>query len=771
MPALGLSPAPCYFQQAMRITPASFSVMAWILAAGAAGLLGGCRKEESASASGASPAASAPAKPGEAARQAGDHPPLSPSSACSECHEEATAAWRGSHHALAHRDVGNEVDEAAFTAGAVTVGDAAWSFTGGAGQPAIGWRDRDEAIEASPPMAIGLTPLVQYIVSAGDGRYQVPDMAWDPAEEEWFSIYGEHNRRPGDWGHWTGRGMNWNSQCAYCHFTGLNKGYEVETDRYETTWVEQGVGCAQCHGPDRGDAASLAPGECRINPERTWTSEQWMHSCATCHSRREELDEAFTIGDSFHDHYHLALPSQPGLWHPDGQQIDEVYKFNSFMLSRMGHRGITCTHCHDPHSNEPIGGRPAVESNALCMTCHAGGANNATIIDPSNHLFHDSGTPGGRCIDCHMPKRTYMARDPRSDHRFPIPDPLLTKEVGTPNACNDCHADKGLDWQIEWTDRWYGERMERPERDRTRAVHAAQQGEPGALGQLIEVYDVEEIDAWKATLLRLMEPWLADSRVRERSLQAARSEAPLTRAAAAFLVSRSGASQAVLDELLADPLKAVRLEAAWGAFESLPADHPAVLEAEAVARHQADQPAGAMRMARVAVARQDPAKAEEWMKRAARWDGASAAPRRDLAVFLGGLGRTEESVAWLEEAARLEPGNAEIPYLAALALAETGRAGDAVAKLERAVELEPGFARAHYNLGLLLSSLGRDEEAVAALRRAADADPGDPQAPYARATIHLRQGMPGAARNAAREAVSRAPDFQPAQGLLRQLGD
>ena len=37
-------------------------------------------------------------------------------------------------------------------------------------------------------MAIGLTPLVQYLLATGDGRYQVPDMAWDPEKKEWFSI-------------------------------------------------------------------------------------------------------------------------------------------------------------------------------------------------------------------------------------------------------------------------------------------------------------------------------------------------------------------------------------------------------------------------------------------------------------------------------------------------------------------------------------------------------------------------------------------------------
>ena len=79
----------------------------------------------------------------------------------------------------------------------------------------------------------------------------------------------------------------------------------------------------------------------RPNPDSTAPQND---TCATCHARREELDENFQPGNSFFDHYNLALPSQPGLWHPDGQQIDENYNFTSLQLSRMGHKGIGCTH-------------------------------------------------------------------------------------------------------------------------------------------------------------------------------------------------------------------------------------------------------------------------------------------------------------------------------------------------------------------------------------------------------------------------------------------
>ncbi len=698
---------------------------------------------------------------------------LAESSKCLACHQDAHEKWMGSHHQLAHRDTGTAEDADAFAGQEITMGDAHWIFKGGAENPQIHWDDKQatdvEPVDESPPMAIGYTPLVQYLLSKGDGRYQVPDMAWDPINKEWFSIYDDQNRRPEEWGHWTQRGMNWNSQCAFCHFTGLRKNHDPETGGYQTSWIEQGVGCAQCHGPNRPDAKD---GECLVDPEQKFTKEQWTHSCATCHARREEFDEKFTTGRSFHDHYGTALPSQPGLWFADGQQLDEIYKFNSLMMSRMGHKGIGCNDCHDPHAATPIGGKPAVQTNALCLTCHAGGANEATVIDPLTHAGagHPYGKEGSACVECHMPKRNYMSRDPRSDHRFPIPDPLLTKELGVPNACNDCHADKGLDWQIEWTHKYYGEDMNQVSRARSRAVHAGQQGESGALDQLIEVAETEEIDAWRATLLRLMEPWASDSRVVRLTNRYAQEGGPLARAAAGLLVARRGDDGSLFEKLLTDPLKAVRVETGWAAFERLPSGHPVIDELEAIARHQSDQPGGAMRMARIAISKNQPKTAEKWFRKACEWDRTSPAPRRDFAVFLGGIGRTAESVEWLEKAAALEPANPEIPYLAALAYAEIGEMLKAEERFGDAVRIDPRFARAWYNLGLLYAGQDRTDDAIRALRRAGDADRGSPDAPYARATIHLRTGQIDAARAAAREALRRDANHGPSIQLLNELG-
>ena len=55
-----------------------------------------------------------------------------------------------------------------------------------------------------------------------------------------------------------------------------------------------------------------------------------------------------------------------------------------------------------------------------------------------------------------MPTRTYMVVDRRHDHSFRIPRPDLSVKLGTPNACNDCHADKSPEWTASAIERWHG---------------------------------------------------------------------------------------------------------------------------------------------------------------------------------------------------------------------------------------------------------------------------------------------------------------------------
>jgi Cytochrome c554 and c-prime len=145
---------------------------------------------------------------------------------CRTCHQEIFEDWKSTDHALANRLPGSAEIAAMKT------------FPGGL--PVFNGK-----LEL---MILGHAPLWQPLIPSPDGRWQPHEIAHDPARKDWFKVFGTENRQPGEWGHWTGRGMNWNSMCAQCHMTGYKPNYSADTDTYHSTWIEQGVGCVQCHG-------------------------------------------------------------------------------------------------------------------------------------------------------------------------------------------------------------------------------------------------------------------------------------------------------------------------------------------------------------------------------------------------------------------------------------------------------------------------------------------------------------------------------------------
>ena len=398
------------------------------------------------------------------------------SETCRECHEREYGLWASSHHVLAERPVRPELDRTAFEPGRVFKTGSVTNqarIEGGQFQiVTLGFRTNIEPYQAE--RVIGHDPVRQFLTAAPGGRWQVHEATYEPKSGQWFDVYGDEDRQPGEWGHWTGRGMNWNSRCADCHNTRLQKNYDESTDSFHTAMVEGGVGCASCHPSLSEHVAWQRANRSSGLKDHTLVrlnSIQVLEICGLCHSRREEITGNFTPGDSFFDHYQLEIPDESDQWYTDGQVHGEDYEFASFLGSKMMGRGVTCLDCHNPNSV-----KNSLPGNSLCMRCHAGGYTNAPVINPEEHGHHGSVNAGSECIGCHMPVTVYMQRHPRHDHGFTIPDPLLTKELNIPNACTRCHADKPVDWAIEYTDKWYGAKMNRPTRDRARMIASAKKG-------------------------------------------------------------------------------------------------------------------------------------------------------------------------------------------------------------------------------------------------------------------------------------------------------
>jgi len=94
----------------------------------------------------------------------------------------------------------------------------------------------------------GFTPLQQYLVEFPGGRMQVPRLSWDVKQKKWFNQYAGQKIPSHDWMHWTGNAQNWNTMCASCHSTNLQKNYNIEEDSYHTTYSAINVSCESCHG-------------------------------------------------------------------------------------------------------------------------------------------------------------------------------------------------------------------------------------------------------------------------------------------------------------------------------------------------------------------------------------------------------------------------------------------------------------------------------------------------------------------------------------------
>jgi len=710
------------------------------------------------------------------------------SKSCRECHQASYDLWLGSDHQLAERLPDPKMDRGAFdpsrefkhpslTSDITSEGDRFLIAT-------LGLSGKKETFEVE--RVIGETPIRQYLVKLPRGRLQAVDLSHDPHKNEWFNVFGDEDRQAGEWGHWTGRGMNWNTQCASCHNTRLRKNYDEATDSYDTAMAEMSVSCEACHGPMKAhvDWRTEHAGTTDSDPTlRKFDSTQWLAACGKCHSRRTELTGDFQPGDRYLDHFSHVIPDASEIYHADGQVRDENYVLTSFLSSKMHHAGVRCMDCHEPHSTKIL-----QQGNALCMRCHTGTYPNSPKIDPPTHTHHKLNGEGGQCVNCHMPQTTYMQRDPRRDHGFTIPDPLLTKEHGIPNACNRCHTDKDTDWAVAAVEKWYGPSMDRPTRKRARTIALAREGATGSRDNLLQLLREEKTPFWKAVATELLYPWLYDPEVTTLLLGNLTHTNALLRGTTARalgpLAQQSNPQvDAAIGKLLDDPIRKVRVDAAWtlrdqidplsktGPRNRVDLKSKAGEDLLRKLSYNVDMPTGALQKAVYHLDREEFKKAEDYFRFAIKLDSYSAPLRHEFAIALSMMGRTNEAIDALKEAIRLDPNEAEYHYKLALAWNETGQTDKTAPSLVKAVQLNPRHSRAWYNLGLARNQAGQPEAAIAALLKAENVEQNDPSIPYARATILLNplRRIPEAIE-AAQRALQIQPGYGPARQFLQQLG-
>ncbi len=710
--------------------------------------------------------------------------------------------WTGSHHDLAMQPATAETVLGDFGDVTYTHFDVTSRFSERDGKYFVRTDGPEgELAEFEVAYVFGVTPLQQYLVEFSGGRMQTLPLAWDSRPEaegggRWFHLYPDDPMPAGDPLHWTGLFQNWNHMCADCHSTNLEKGYDPQTNTFDTTWSELDVSCEACHGQgsrhvewaeayerdedvadfddlglvrrlmdqDEGRwVIDIETGNAERFPARTSHAE--LETCAPCHSRRSAIAPR-APGDKFLDAYRPALLEEL-LYFPDGQIQDEVYVYGSFLQSKMYGKGVTCNDCHEPHE---LGVR--FEGNSLCGQCHY-----TEKYDTPEHHHHLQGSVGALCVECHMPTRTYMVVDDRHDHSLRIPRPDLSVKLGTPNACDACHADKGAQWSADAVVEWYG--AERPAHY-GEALHAGRGGLPGAdllLAQL--VVDEEAPGIARATavvalgdyltqqLLEVVESGLtdADPLVRTAALHGLEALAPAGRLQRAF-------------PLLEDPVRHVRIEAgrilAGAPWQSFPAAHQATLisafdEYRAAQLMTAELPSSYLNIGLLETDLRRLAAAEAAYRTAIRLDPHFVQAYLNLADLFREQEREDDAELTLREALALAPENGFVHHALGLLFARRKQLEDATAALGEAWMREPGIARFGYVYGICLNDVGETELALSVLKDAYVRHPTDREILGALASMHADAGLNMEALRYAELLSTLAPGDAGVRQLIERL--
>lgn len=688
--------------------------------------------------------APSPESPADAHRYAG-------SARCVSCHPRQGEAWQNSQHRLAMREAGPAALPSTFDAPLPATADYALVRDGN--RTVARSTVADRCGDAPLRYTFGVDPLQQYLVECEDGRLQALPLAQDTrpshtAANAWFPVYGTATIARGDRLHWEGRFQNANSRCIDCHTTGFEKNYRRDRDGYESRWTEAGVGCEACHGPGAAHAAQATalsaddsaagatttlPGWTRAPSEKTAhrtsprTDDRQVEVCAICHSRREPLTNGPPASVALFDRY------LPGViddhYEADGQDRDEVYTYGSFLQSRMFRHGVVCSDCHDPH-----GGKTRASGNALCAGCHDPG-----VFDTREHHGHRSDSTGASCVECHMPRHTYMQIDERRDHGLRIPRPDLTVRYGVPNACTSCHTDRNAEWAVQAL-RSRGQLSTTRDDRFVQAMHAAQQQRPDADALLIAVAGSEEIPAiQRASALAALRDVSAAPAVDAIRLSLSDPSA-LRRAWAARSLPALPASLRwkLAEPLLDDPTLAVRVEVARALAplrgslskpESRRRLDPLLAEYRRSLLANEDQPEACVNLGLLDAYGGDLVAAEAAYRQALRID-----PRSVLAlVNLADLRRLQNDENAAEELLRravaIAPDDAGTHHALGLLLQRRGRTDDAIAEVARAAELAPGVAGYSFTWAVALRSAGRRDDATKVLEDAIRRHPHDAAMP------------------------------------------
>jgi tetratricopeptide (TPR) repeat protein/ssDNA-binding Zn-finger/Zn-ribbon topoisomerase 1 len=694
---------------------------------------------------------------------------------CAECHSEAHEKWSDSHHFHAMEIPSEKTVRADFNGSTFENYGITTKFFRDGGKYMVKTENQKGEMEAfEVAYTFGWEPLQQYLIKFPDGRMQVLPTCWDVEKKEWYHLYPNERIAPDDPLFWTRSMQNWDHMCADCHSTNLRKVFEPSSQTFATVYSEMNVACESCHGPGRKHVEFARTGKnwnslpdfglADVNS----TNLAQVESCAKCHARRGFVHPGHHAGSSFLDHFlpEVVQPWAPDMqvptYHVDGQIDDEVYVYGSFVQSKMFHKGVKCVDCHDPHTV-----RVHAQGNQLCARCHSPKPENPTIYDSPVHHFHQPGSKGAQCVECHMPEKTYMGIDARRDHSIRIPRPDLSVKFGMPNACNRCHADKDAQWAADAIVARKG--PDRPKEARhPEAFHAFRTGKPEAEKLLLEAARDPEAPAFtRAGALLALRRFLSETSFAEarRNLDANDSVVRVAAVSKLEDLPDTEVHKALLP-VLSDPVLSVRTEAArilsrlsesvFGESE-LELFRKSFDELKQRYLCNLDRPEAHLSLGILAEDQNKTQDAKRHYRQAIERESTFVPARMNLAMLLSREKKNTEAEKLLREAVRLQPTWGQAHYSLGLLLAEDPRRlPEAIRSLERASGYWADNPRIPYNLGIAYWQSENFDQAIKALMQAINMQPDNPEFVQSLVQLSVERMRSHAQREEWREALPHA---------------
>lgn len=399
---------------------------------------------------------------------------------CLSCHGDHFASWRKTHHSRMTQEAKAETVQGDFQR------DNTLEYMGVKARMekrgpqffmSFAYPDgKNETYEIK--RTIGSRRMEQYTAIV-DGQYYRLPVAYDLTQKRWVSLNGSFFYPDG--GDFKQHLSQWDTNCVFCHNVKAQPNFNFQTRLAKTEVAELGIACGACHGQgaEHADAASSPvtravwhsdeSGATKIiNPLKLDTDRSMM-ICGHCHGQRTpepqtRIREIMSRGDPFdagldlgefykpiHSDTKIGEVSFANRFWPDGSPRLTAYEYQGilgsacFINGKPGNR-INCLSCHTMHEGD-IKGQITAEkrSNQACTQCHAPLADTDAL---TAHTRHSAGSEGSSCYSCHMPEVVSGIMAFHKTHNITVPKPALTVEKGVPNACNQCHIDRSVNWAI-----------------------------------------------------------------------------------------------------------------------------------------------------------------------------------------------------------------------------------------------------------------------------------------------------------------------------------